>query len=193
MTSHRFRDRAYSVRDEIAKAPAQDRLDLALDALDEVFGSRDRVNDLRTGLGLTATEARLLAVLDRSAPRVVGKAALHRAMYPAHDDAPDIKIVDVLVCKLRAKGLKIKTDWGFGYSIDAPVDVDAAAPAIAKPQIAAKVFGGWSAQDDEDLLRMFERGDGLAVIADELVRSVNAVRARLRRLVRPPQRNGADP
>lgn len=144
------------------------------------------MNDLRAGLGLTATEARLLAVLDRSAPRVVGKSALHRAMYPAHDDAPDIKIVDVLVCKLRAKGLKIKTDWGFGYSIDAAVDVDAAVRAVAKPQIAAKVFGGWSVQDDEDLLRMFERGDGLGVIAEELGRSVNAVRARLRRIVRAP-------
>lgn len=192
MTSHRFRDRAYSVRDEIAKAPAQDRLNLALDALDEVFGTRDRVNDLRTSLGLTATEARLLAALDRAAPHSVSKETLHRAMYPADDDTPEIKIVSVLICKIRAKGLKILTDWGFGYSLEGRVDVEAHAAVVVKPRPASLKAGSWSAQDDDDLLRMFERGDSLAVIADELDRTVSAVRARVRRLVRLPQPNGAD-
>jgi hypothetical protein len=191
LTTHRARDRAYSVRDEIERAPASDRLELALVALDEVFGARERVNDLRAGLGLTATEARLLAVLDRAAPRSVSKKAMHSAMYPADYDAPEIKIVDVLICKMRAKGLKIKTDWGFGYSIDAPIDVDAAAPAVRKPRVAPTIFGGWSPQDDADLLQMFERGDRLRVIADELGRTVNAVRSRLRRIVRATEAVGS--
>jgi hypothetical protein len=183
MALHRFRDRGTSVRDEIPRAPSGDRLDLALDALDEVFGTRDEVNALRVALGLTPLEARLVAALNRSAPNVVSKGALHRAMYPAGYDMPEMKIVDVLVCKIRAKGVAVVTDRGVGYRLVDRIDAEAVAPAAEKELAALHRHpGGWSAQDDADLVRMFRRGDSLTVIAEEVGRSECAIRARMRRL-----------
>jgi DNA-binding response OmpR family regulator len=71
--------------------------------------------------GLTRLEAALYhrLLLARGAP--VSKGDLYRAMYwdrVADADAPDPKIVDVLVSKTRRKlgAGAIHTHWGFGYS-----------------------------------------------------------------------------
>lgn len=75
-------------------------------------------------LGLTAIEGRLLGVLLK-APAVMTKEGLLDALYglKPDQDQPDIKIIDVFVCKVRKKighrGLKIETAWGKGYYIDA--------------------------------------------------------------------------
>jgi DNA-binding response OmpR family regulator len=53
------------------------------------------------------------------------KEQLHAAMYfDRHgEDEPDLKMIGVMICKLRAKlrpfGVTIETHWGHGYGLDA--------------------------------------------------------------------------
>jgi two-component system, cell cycle response regulator CtrA len=71
-------------------------------------------------LKLTAKEERVVnALLARD---VMTKEAIMTALYSDRpNDVPEIKIVDVFVCKIRSKikkhGLKIDTHWGRGYSM----------------------------------------------------------------------------
>lgn len=71
----------------------------------------------------TSTECRVLAALIQG--DLVTKDAVYVRVYPDHymGDAPDIKIIDVFVCKLRRKlkplGIAISTVWGRGYRIEA--------------------------------------------------------------------------
>lgn len=69
---------------------------------------------------LTARETDVLRYL---VVNTVGeKKAIHRAMYPREWDAPDLKIMDVFICKLRRKvrpfGVEIDTVWGIGWSLN---------------------------------------------------------------------------
>lgn len=68
---------------------------------------------------VTAKEARLLSALLRR--QECTKEQLLGFMYDANEDVPEIKIIDVFVCKLRKKlsdhALDIKTIWGRGYYI----------------------------------------------------------------------------
>lgn len=71
---------------------------------------------------LTPTEARLVSALYGRLE--CSKDQLLAAMYRNDGrDEPEIKIVDVLVCKSRAKmkryGARILTRWGHGYALDA--------------------------------------------------------------------------
>ncbi|GAA0197765.1 hypothetical protein GCM10010203_55940 [Actinomadura yumaensis] len=72
--------------------------------------------------GLTQHEARLFgALLERE---LLTKDAAMAALYRDRgDDEPEIKIVDVLVCKARKKlkpfGIEIGTRWGVGYFVSA--------------------------------------------------------------------------
>ena len=91
---------------------------------------RDRVFQLETEFGinleppppfdLTASEARVFGIL--LARDYCSKEQVMTALY-AHQprDEPDIKIVDVYVCKIRRKvepvGVQIETVWGHGYKI----------------------------------------------------------------------------
>lgn len=73
-----------------------------------------------TSWGLTAHETRLLGVL--MARRIATKDAIMAGIYRDRGvDAPEIKIVDVFICKLRKKirdlGLTIETKWGEGYHL----------------------------------------------------------------------------
>jgi DNA-binding winged helix-turn-helix (wHTH) protein len=65
---------------------------------------------------LTKNEARLLTVLLRR--KEVTKETLLNQMYTG-PDVPEIKIIDVFVCKLRKKlkmfDIEIKTIWAHGY------------------------------------------------------------------------------
>lgn len=72
--------------------------------------------------GLTPTESRMISAL--YARLECSKDQLLAAMYRNDGrDEPEIKIVDVLVCKARAKmkrfGARILTRWGHGYALDA--------------------------------------------------------------------------
>jgi hypothetical protein len=78
---------------------------------------------MKDRLDLTAAEAKICLGLMRGGPRT--KVAIFNDLYGLRpNEAPQPKIVDVLVCKLRRKlaaaGLDgaIKTLWGIGYAMD---------------------------------------------------------------------------
>lgn len=67
---------------------------------------------------LTPTERAIAKVLFDRGGRVVRKDGVHQALYALRPgDAPDLKIIDVLVCKMRPKlkAWEIVTAWGEGY------------------------------------------------------------------------------
>ena len=72
--------------------------------------------------GLTPTEIKVLNVLLKRSTAT--KEAIHAVLYGDDaDGGAEMKIIDVLVCKIRAKiepyGLKITTVWGQGYKLEA--------------------------------------------------------------------------
>lgn len=95
---------------------------------------RERIAALEEALGLTLdappdadftpTEMKIIGLM--LARGYVRKEAFMTALYASRLDAdsiPDIKIIDVLVCKIRPKlephGVTIETKWGDGYFIPA--------------------------------------------------------------------------
>lgn len=68
---------------------------------------------------LAPGEAAILLCLQQKAPRLVTKQALLDELCLHEVDQPEIKIVDVYVCKIRKKlkplGIDIQTIWGRGY------------------------------------------------------------------------------
>lgn len=95
----------------------------------------ERVAQLEAALGLgflTPVEWRLTAAMMRlfgclMARELMTKDAAMAAMYRDRlgaDEEPDIKIVDVQICKMRALlkpfGIEVHTRWGQGYCLDAP-------------------------------------------------------------------------
>lgn len=95
---------------------------------------RDRIDELERLLGmdsssvnrfpvewrLTPSEARVLGFL--ATREQASKEAIMLALYVERpDDPPEIKIVDVFICKLRKKvknfGIEIETLWGQGYRL----------------------------------------------------------------------------
>jgi len=102
-------------------------------ALEALLEQRDsRIQEMEEALGvttlpplefgLTGHEAAVLGILLNR--EVVTKQAMLCGLYSARaDDAPNIKIVDVYVCKLRKKlapfGVEVATHWGVGYSMPA--------------------------------------------------------------------------
>lgn len=108
----------------------------------------DRVAELEAAMGLgvltplewglTRNEARLVgALLERE---LLTKDAAMAALYRDRGaDEPEIKIVDVFVCKARKKlkpfGVEIGTRWGEGYFMTGP------AKAEARRQIADASLG----------------------------------------------------
>jgi DNA-binding response OmpR family regulator len=74
---------------------------------------------------LTPHQTELLAVLLIRRGRLVTREELWEAVWPDPDFAPEIKIVDVQICKVRqAVGGIIQTEWGRGYWIPRPADAD---------------------------------------------------------------------
>ncbi len=69
--------------------------------------------------GLTHSQSRIVGFLRRCAGRVCTKQQIMDAMFydRAIDETPGIKIVDVQVCKIRARrpDIIIETVWGHGY------------------------------------------------------------------------------
>lgn len=101
---------------------------------DEILRLREELRQLRETLVprswepplefcLTSKEAILLAALYKS-PQSMTKSSLMTLMYQfsSADEVPDIKIIDVFVCKLRKKlkpfGIIINTVWGQGYQLE---------------------------------------------------------------------------
>ncbi|MDD8022671.1 MAG: winged helix-turn-helix domain-containing protein [Paracoccaceae bacterium] len=88
-------------------------------------GDVDAISGPMQAFGLSLTEARLFEILRRGQGKTLSKDMLHRRLYAGLNDAdlPDLKTIDVHVCKLRAKLEKagsmqrIATVWGTGYRI----------------------------------------------------------------------------
>jgi two-component system cell cycle response regulator CtrA len=78
-------------------------------------------------LHLTGKEYGVLELLVARMGQTVSKEALLMSLYGGRDE-PEIKIIDVFVCKLRKKmeragaGKLIQTVWGQGYSIRKPAE-----------------------------------------------------------------------
>lgn len=90
--------------------------------------------------GLTMNEARLFgALMERE---LLTKDAAMAALYRDRGaDEPEMKIVDVFICKLRKKvrpfGLEIGTRWGVGYHMTAEMKARARAMLPAAAAVAA--------------------------------------------------------
>lgn len=72
--------------------------------------------------GFTGREARLFLILKRAPGMQASKEAILNRLYADQiDDAPDVKIIDVFVCKMRKKlegtDWRIETIWGAGYKL----------------------------------------------------------------------------
>lgn len=89
---------------------------------------------------LTATEERLLRALRAVGPNVLHHERAMLTLYGMFEDAPQQKILDVLVCKIRRKlieaqaQIRIETIWGRGWRLSAEscAQFDAAVAADAK-------------------------------------------------------------
>ncbi|QGY05557.1 helix-turn-helix domain-containing protein [Methylobacterium mesophilicum SR1.6/6] len=72
---------------------------------------------------LTSTEERLLCALRAVGPNVLHHERAMLALYGMLDEAPQQKILDVLVCKIRRKlmeaqaQIRIETIWGRGWRL----------------------------------------------------------------------------
>ena len=81
-------------------------------------GLAARKRDHPLEFGLTQKEGQLFSFLYRS--NIVSKDAAMDVLYGDRpNDAPEMKIVDIFICKMRKKvepfGIKIDTMWGRGY------------------------------------------------------------------------------
>lgn len=110
----------------------------------------DRIQELEQAMGLcvlpplewglTQNEARLFgALLERE---LLTKDAAMAALYRDRgEDEPEIKIVDVFVCKARKKlkpfGIEIGTRWGVGYFVTPAHKAEARRQIEASREVAA--------------------------------------------------------
>lgn len=73
-------------------------------------------------IGLTSSQARIIACLYGAKGEVTSKERLYHALYHDQNVEREIKIVDVMICKMRKKlieyGIEIKTAWGRGHYLD---------------------------------------------------------------------------
>lgn len=84
---------------------------------------------------LTSHEFMLFRMLLDAKGRAISKENILTLLYSARviadDEVPEIKIVDVFICKLRRKlkplGIELATIWGRGYRVEEPNKDEAAA------------------------------------------------------------------
>ena len=106
-----------ALREAIMALPPGDRLQAALDAIDDLTGARGAaVAALAAGHGLTLKEAEVLDALNSAFPRVMGREALLLRCWGHESDVGE-RITDIYVMKLRAKLGRdaIRTVWGVGW------------------------------------------------------------------------------
>jgi two-component system cell cycle response regulator CtrA len=116
-----------------------------IDMLERALGS-DAGPLFPVEFGLTGSEAKVLNLL--MLRDAVCKDGFMDAIYRGRgDDEPEVKIIDVFICKLRRKirpfGVEIKTIWGRGYQM-APDD-KARVRALCEPS----ALGDASVRDGE--------------------------------------------
>lgn len=73
---------------------------------------------------LTGHEFEMFQILLDRVGRVISKESFLTLIYQLDDDEPDMKIIDVFICKMRKKlkgmGFEVRTWWGRGYSLEVP-------------------------------------------------------------------------
>jgi two-component system cell cycle response regulator CtrA len=94
-------------------------------------------------LRLTPSEHRVLAFLYARAPAIMSKERIHTAIFDRENDAPEVKIIDVFICKIRVKlarcGVDVLTTWGTGYSL----------PLEGKARLALMISGEIVVEDQK--------------------------------------------
>ena len=110
-----------------------------MSAVPETARLRDRIEELERLMGMRMVAPRLFGLTRREAD-MLGILLRRQVMTHAHlfeaiwggDSERSVKIVEVVVCKLRAKlrphGIAIRTEYGVGYFI--PPDSKATARAL---------------------------------------------------------------
>lgn len=143
----------FQFRDDVERMPKSDLL-LYIDALEQ-YVEAHQADDAEQGLlnlscafGLTRQESLLLYKIADGRPH--SRESLLAALYAGSAEPAEVKIVDVVVCRLRHKlagsGVAIRTLWGIGYAVEDPAVLKAAmggepvsfdagfeAPSIGKP------------------------------------------------------------
>ena len=110
---------------------ALDMIDFLKDAMAEMSGSSQRLLP-----GFSRSESVIIRTLVAANGRIVKRQGLSNALYQCSADEPDIKIIDVFICKIRRKLRvmfpgeinRIRTEWGQGYSwIGPPIEPEGTA------------------------------------------------------------------
>jgi two-component system cell cycle response regulator CtrA len=84
-------------------------------------------DDKKHVIKLTNKEYQLLEILVLKKGVTMSKFLLLQQLYSGHSSNPDVKIIDVVMCKIRGKIAKysdeklIVTSWGRGYSVEEQV------------------------------------------------------------------------
>lgn len=169
-----------------------DRLEAKLMAF-EAPGADERVAVLMEALGIERMPARLIEFLRDGRPR--SKEAIWAFFYSDRpDDAPELNMISVLVCKARSAvwkyGIEIATIHGYGYRLaaggdglaaalaGAPVPVVRDAPRPVAQQSLAR-FGGAPTQISRVLAALKRRqagarhGRSIAVSGRAIVEELN--------------------
>ena len=107
-----------------------DMIEYLKDAMAEMSGSSQRLLP-----GFTPRESVIIRTLVAANGCIVKRQGLSNALYQCSADEPDIKIIDVFICKIRRKLRvmfpgeidRIRTEWGQGYSwIGPPIEPERA-------------------------------------------------------------------
>lgn len=188
------------LRSEIMALPEAERLPWALSIIDRLTDPDVAARAaLRAAWRLTEREAQLVHYLAACAPMTATPGMIHTAIYGSLGD-PDIRIVNVFVCKARAKmrtagaEARIINEWGFGYRFEGalpPPPSRALADVLGTRVVAdeggaglrpSRVGDVWTDQDLADLRRMVESGSSMAALVAEFDRSERAIQDRVRQL-----------
>jgi hypothetical protein len=99
-----------------------DHLEAEVDMLKRELGHNidvDAAGRLNRRWKLTSREAQIVLLLHRRRGALVNKEGVLSAMYGDSADTPELKIIDVFVCKIRSKVGEdfIETSWGHGYRL----------------------------------------------------------------------------
>lgn len=168
-------------RDSIMALPENERLDAALSLIDSLTGDDlVSVNYFMTEYKLTTTEARIASMLNDRAGALVAKRVIHDGLYSmSNDDAADIKIVDVLICKMRKKIPDwIETVWGAGYRANKRIDIPAPKTELREVTMSASAIrreSRWTSRDNRILRTMAGQGKDVVEIAAVLGRTQRAI------------------
>ena len=88
---------------------------IKLDADSGILRDEDKI------VYLTPTESTMMEALFECYPRVLSRDFFLERLYPHEADEPNIKIIDVFICKMRKTikelDLEVVTHWGRGYSV----------------------------------------------------------------------------